>query len=73
VDEDGVRISALLVARLRFERLLNGSPQAADWFATEPEGFARAFQNYHREVPMTAFFPGAEERLFTRWIRALQR
>jgi hypothetical protein len=69
IDEDGFRISALLVARLRFERLLNASTEASDWFATEPEAFAQAFRRYHREVAMTAFFPGAEARLFTQWVR----
>ncbi len=69
IDEDGFRISALLVARLRFERLLNASTEAAEWFAAEPDTFAQAFRRYHRDVAMTAFFPGAEARLFTQWVR----
>lgn len=31
-DDNGVRMSALLVTRLRFERLLRGSPEAERWF-----------------------------------------
>jgi hypothetical protein len=67
VDADGVRIAALLVARLRFERLLRGCPEAEDWFDRDGAGFADAFRRYHREVPMRAFFPGAEARLFRAW------
>jgi hypothetical protein len=62
-----VRLAALLVARLRFERLLSGSDEAADWFEREPHVFARAFERYHREVPPSAFFPRGEARLFTAW------
>lgn len=67
VDEDGVRVQALLVARLRFERLLAGSAEAIAWFERDPAGFAQAFRRYHREVAMTAWFPAPEARLFERW------
>ncbi len=63
-DEDGVRMSALLVARLRFERLLRGSPEAEAWFDRDPAEFSAAFRRYHAEVPPTAFFPPGEARLF---------
>lgn len=64
---DGVRLAALLVARLRFERLLRGSPEAEAWFDRDPEGFAEAFRRYHAEVPPSAFFPPVEARLFQSW------
>lgn len=67
-DPDGVRMSALLVAKLRFERLLRGSPDAEAWFDRDGAGFTRAFRRYHREVPMTAFFPAAEARLWRAWV-----
>ncbi|WP_437297199.1 hypothetical protein [Sorangium sp. So ce426] len=69
-DEDGVRMSALLVARLRFERLLRGSPEAEAWFDRDPAEFSAAFRCYHAEVPPTAFFPPGEARLFRGWIEA---
>jgi hypothetical protein len=69
IDEDGVRLAALLMARLRFERLLQGSDAVADWFEQDPADFARAFERYHREVPPTAFFPPGEAKLFTAWVR----
>jgi hypothetical protein len=67
-DPDGVRMAALLVARLRFERLLRGSPEAEAWFDRDPEDFAAVFGRYHAEVPPAAFFPPAEGRLFRGWL-----
>jgi hypothetical protein len=66
-DPDGVRLSALLVARLRFERLLNGSAAAGAWFESDPAAFSAAFRRYHAEVPLTAFFPAGEAAAFEQW------
>lgn len=66
---DGARIAALLVARLRFERLMRGSPEAEAWFERDPQSFAEAFRRYHEETPLTAFFPPAEARAFRSWAR----
>jgi hypothetical protein len=71
-DGDGVRMTALLVAKLRFERLLRGAPEAEAWFDRDPADFARAFRRYHAEVPPSAFFPGEEARLFARWRRSIR-
>jgi hypothetical protein len=71
IDPDGARLAALLVARLRFERLMRGSPEAELWFDTAPEEFAQAFRRYHREVPPTAFFPPGEAALFRAWRESL--
>lgn len=67
-DPDGVRMASLLVARLRFERLVRGCPEAEAWFDRDPAGFSAAFRRYHAEVPPSAFFPPAEARLFRRWV-----
>jgi hypothetical protein len=69
-DEDGVRMSALLVARLRFERLIQGSREAARWFEEDAAGFAAAFRCYHEAVPESSFFPQGEALLFEEWLRA---
>ena len=69
IDEDGLRMTALLVTKLRFERLLRGCAQAEQWFEEDPRDFSRAFKEYHREVPPTAFFPPEEARLFLGWCR----
>ena len=70
VDEDGLRISALLVVRLRFERVLHGSPMGGEWFERDGADFAAAFKRYHAEVPPTAGSPTAEARLFEAWAEA---
>ncbi len=71
VEGDGVRLATLLVAKLRFERLVRGSADISAWFAKDPEGFAEAFRRYHQAVAPTAYFPAAEARLFAEWIAAL--
>jgi len=65
--EDGVRLTGLLVAKLRFERLMQGSRVAGEWFDRDPKEFAEAFRRYHAEVPPTATDPGGEARLFEAW------
>jgi hypothetical protein len=67
VDADGARLAGLLIVRLRFERLMNGSDAASQAFESDPKGFAKAFERYHREVPPTEHFPAGEARLFERW------
>lgn len=67
-NEAGLRITALLCARLRFERLLHGHGQAAALFEQDPERFARTFRGYHRAVAPTAHGPRAEAALFTAWL-----
>lgn len=71
IDPDGARMAALLVARLRFERLMRGSPEAELWFDTAPEEFSRSFRRYHQEIPPTAFFPADEAALFRAWRESL--
>lgn len=66
-DKDGVRIAALLVAKLRFERVLRGSDRAGEWFERDPAGFTECFRRYHREVPPVDFWPAEEGRSFTAW------
>jgi hypothetical protein len=61
-DADGVRLGALLVAKLRFERLLRGSVRAAEAFATDPAAFAAAFRRWHEAHPPIAFWPAEEGR-----------
>jgi hypothetical protein len=69
-DADGIRMTALLVASLRFHRLLCACPRAAAWFEADPAGFASAFRRYHAEVRPRAFFPPGEARAFLRWLGA---
>jgi hypothetical protein len=68
IDEDGLRIAGLLVTKLRFERLMNGSQRAALWFETDPRGFTDAFRAYHAAVAPTEMFPSFEARHFDAWL-----
>jgi len=64
----GIELTALLVARLRFERLMQGSTEASALFERDPVGFAELFRAYHREVAPNVFFPAQEGRLFAAWL-----
>jgi hypothetical protein len=64
---DGVRIAGLLIAKLRFERLLHGSRAAGAWFGRDPAAFARAFRRYHGAVPAVAQGPLQEAHAFEAW------
>jgi hypothetical protein len=67
VDPDGVRMTALITSRLRFERLMQGSRSAAEWFESDPAAFTAAFKRYQSAVAPTATFPSDEGRLFEAW------
>jgi hypothetical protein len=68
-----IEMCALLIARLRFERLLRGCPEAEAWFERDPATFSIAFRRYHSQVRPTAFFPPHEATLFRAWNRSDQR
>ncbi len=67
IDRDGLRIAAVLVAQLRFARLIQGSAKAGEWFADDPAGFSHTFRAYHHAVP-PAEDPWGEAQSFHRWI-----
>ncbi len=73
IDADGLRVTSLLVARLRFERLIQGSDLASRWFDEDAEVFTQTFRKYHAETPMRAFFPREEAADFARWQRKQRR
>ena len=64
VDVDGVRSAGLLIAKLRFERLMNGDRDVVDAFTADPAAFVARFKRYHHEVLPTAFHPVDEAQLF---------
>jgi hypothetical protein len=72
IDEDGLRTAALLILKLRFERLLRGDPEIEAEHDRDPEGLARDVRAYHHETPLRALFPAAEARMFREW-RASKR
>lgn len=72
-DPDGVRLAALLIAKLRFERLLRGSDALGLWFERDPEAFTAAFRRYHQEVAPAVFWPAEEATAFEHWRAAQMR
>lgn len=66
-QSDGFRVAALLVARLRFERLMHGSRRAGEWFATDARAFTEEFRRYHIASPPLATTPMEEAAQFERW------
>lgn len=66
-NSDGINLSVLLMAKLRFEMLMQGSAEAAEWFERDPRAFTEVFRRYHREVFPRAFFPSDEGKLFAEW------
>jgi hypothetical protein len=67
IDEDGLRMAALMVLKLRFERLVRGDPDIDREHERDPEGLARDVRAYHHETPLRAIFPTAEALLFREW------
>lgn len=64
---DGIELAALLIARLRFERLSQGSPAARAWFERDPAGFAAAFRRFHASCPPRGGMAQDEGRAFADW------
>lgn len=67
-DADGVRTAALLIAKLRFERLVNGDALVVDEFNADPAGFVARFERYHARVAPSAWHPRAEAALFRAFV-----
>ncbi len=64
----GVAITALIVAKLRFERLMNCSRVAIDWFERDGAAFARAFRAWHESTPPGVVSPAADARSFEAFV-----
>jgi hypothetical protein len=70
LGEAGLRITRLLVRKLRLQRLLRGDAAAAGLCDADPEAFARQFRAYDAEVPPASVFPAEEAAAFARWLAA---
>ncbi|ACY17232.1 hypothetical protein [Haliangium ochraceum] len=64
----GLALSALLIARLRFEMLMQGSTWAAGQFERDPAAFAALFRAYHRARPSRGYGPACEAACFEAWL-----
>ena len=72
-DRDGVHLTGLLITKLRFQRVLNGSSEATRWFLRDSAAFAAAFLGYHRRELPTDHAPAREARNFHAWCRRWSR
>lgn len=63
-DTDGLVLTALLVQKLRFERIVRGDKRAEAWFDRDPENFTAAFRVYNSKVPPREYFPRQEAEAF---------
>jgi hypothetical protein len=68
IDRVGLQIAVLLVAKLRFERLMNGSSRANAWWERDAADFTAAFRRYCADVPPTGSDPWAEAAQFEAWL-----
>ena len=67
LDDAGLRVTRVLVRKLRLQRLLAGDPASAASCAADPAAFAERFRAYEAAVPPRAVFPGEEAAQFARW------
>lgn len=61
---DGLRLSRMLVRKLRLQRLLRGDPAFAALVAGDPAALARRFAAYDAAVAPQAVFPRDEAAAF---------
>lgn len=66
LPDDGLRLTRMLVRKLRLQRLLTADADAARRCTDEPERFAREFAAYDAAEPWHAVFPSEEARAFGR-------
>ncbi|MCA8952657.1 MAG: hypothetical protein KDE27_24305 [Planctomycetes bacterium] len=70
LDGDGLRVTRLLLQKLRLERLLRADAAAAAALASDEAGFVERFRRYCDAVPPTAVFPSEEAALFAAFARS---
>lgn len=71
LDAEGLRLSHLLLYKIRFEQLLRGHHGVAELFARDPDEFMRLFRAYTAAVPSTSFLTDEEGQRFEDWRRGL--
>ncbi|MGK0203790.1 MAG: hypothetical protein ACI89X_003025 [Planctomycetota bacterium] len=67
VDEDGLRLTRMLIRKLRLQRIVRGDAEASAYMARDPAGFAACFARYDQEVAWTCVFPREEAQAFRRY------
>ena len=69
IDPDGLRMTGLIMRKLRFERLLAGVPELRGKSEEMPDSFIEIFRRYHGQVPPRTFFPQEEADAYRAFCR----
>lgn len=64
IDPDGLRMTSLIVRKLRFERVLRGDPALAEEHESQPDVLRALLRSYAAAVPPEHGFPEQEARAF---------
>ncbi|HEU4420512.1 MAG TPA: hypothetical protein VFT55_16360 [Planctomycetota bacterium] len=64
ISEDGLRLTRVLVRKLRIERLVAGDAAMAELYRSDPAAFAKQFTLYEARMPPHAVFPSEEAQQF---------
>jgi hypothetical protein len=64
IDDDALKLTSLVVRKLRFERVLRGSPEVREELERDPDRVRGELRAYVREVPPRFGFPDDEARAF---------
>jgi len=64
LDPEGLRLTQLIVKRLRFERVLQGHSRCRAEFQADPEGFTARFRAYDDAGPSRSPWPSQEAAAF---------
>jgi len=68
VDVEGLRLTALLIRKLRFERIVRGDPNLAARFEADPSGFTAILKEYLAAESPSCVFPEDEAERFRRFL-----
>ena len=67
LDREGLRLTQLIVKRLRFERVLQGHSRCREEFHADPAGFTGRFRAYDDAGPSRSPWPSQEAAAFMGW------
>lgn len=67
IQPQGLELSATLILKLRFDRVMRGEPAMAQEYDARPDEFTREFLDYCARNPCRAYFPAEEAAQFQAW------
>ncbi|MGE3808154.1 MAG: hypothetical protein AB7K24_26120 [Gemmataceae bacterium] len=70
ISDEGLRLSHIMIYKIRFEQLLRGHKEMARLFQEDPDEFMRLFRGYTAAVPSCSFLTDEEGQRFDEWRRS---